>query len=175
MANQRQEDPADAAGAATPRVDRPDAPSVYGFGKATGPLLTWESVEAQLREAQNYWLATVYPDGRPHVTPIWGVWVEGMLYFSGFPGARWARNLAATPHVATHLESGNNVVIVEGLAEDIVTETALGERIIAAWNEKYGRLSPEPATDGVFRLRPRTVRAWSDSEGFADATRWTWK
>lgn len=157
------------------RVDRPHAPSVYGFSRAAGPLLDWAQVEARLRTAENYWLATVSPDGRPHVTPIWGVWVEGMLYFSGFPTARWVRNLAANSAVTAHLESGEEVVIVEGLAEDVVTDAALGERIVAAWDAKYGRLAPEPATDGVLRLRPRTARAWTDAETFADATRWTWE
>jgi nitroimidazol reductase NimA-like FMN-containing flavoprotein (pyridoxamine 5'-phosphate oxidase superfamily) len=108
------------------------------------------------------------------VTPVWGVWVDGMLYVSGFPEARWARNLAANPAVTAHLESGNEVVIVEGAAEDVVTDAELGERIIAAWDAKYGRLAPAPATDGICRIRPRTVRAWTDSETFADATRWTW-
>jgi nitroimidazol reductase NimA-like FMN-containing flavoprotein (pyridoxamine 5'-phosphate oxidase superfamily) len=160
--------------AAQPQVDRPQAPSVYGFSRADGPLLSWEYVEERLRTARNYWLATVYPDGRPHVTPVWGAWVDGMLYVSGFPQARWARNLAANPAVAAHLESGDEVVIVEGAAEDVVTDAELGERIIAAWDAKYGRLAPKPASDGICRIRPRTVRAWTDTESFADAARWTW-
>jgi len=172
--DQDDEDTSERQRAAQPQVDRPQAPSVYGFSRATGPLLSWEYVEERLRAARNYWLATVYPDGRPHVTPVWGVWVDGMLFVSGFPKARWARNLAANPAVAAHLESGDEVVIVEGVADDVVTDADLGARIVAAWNVKYGRLAPEPATDGICRIRPRTVRAWTDIEGFADATRWTW-
>ena len=158
-----------------PRVDRPQGPSDYGFGRATGPLLSWEEVGRRLREARNYWRATTRPDGRPHVTPLWGVWVEGALYVSGAPTTRWARNLAANPAISAHLESGDEVVIVEGRTEDVVTDAALGERIVAAWNAKYGRLAPEPASDGIFQLRPRTVRAWTDIEGFSDAARWTWE
>ena len=159
-----------------PHVDRPQAPSGYGISRASGPRLSWAFVEGRLREANNYWLATVRPDGRPHATPVWGVWVDGALYFSGIPTARWARNLAANPVIAAHLESGDNVVIVEGVAADVVTDATLGERIVAAWNAKYGRLAPEPATDGIFQLRPRTVRAWTDTDvALADATRWTWE
>ncbi|HEY8324245.1 MAG TPA: hypothetical protein VIG77_07110, partial [Ktedonobacterales bacterium] len=77
---------------------------------------------------------------------------------------------------AAHLESGDNVVIVEGLAAEVVTDATLGERIVAAWNAKYGQFAPEPASDGVMRLRPRTARAWTDTaEALADATRWTWQ
>lgn len=158
-----------------PRVDRPTAPSVYGFARATAPLLTWEAVEGQLRAARDYWLATVRPDGRPHVTPLWGVWVDGALYVTGFPRARWARNLAANPAVTAHLESGERVVIVEGRAADVVTDAEVGARIVAAWDAKYGRLHPEPATDGIFRILPRSVRAWTDAASFSDATRWTWE
>jgi nitroimidazol reductase NimA-like FMN-containing flavoprotein (pyridoxamine 5'-phosphate oxidase superfamily) len=137
-------------------------------------MLSWDEVEARLREAQNYWLATVRPDGRPHVTPVWGVWVDSALYVSGFPQARWARNLAANPAVTVHPESGEAVVIVEGLAEDVVTDAEQGRSIVEAWDAKYGRLHPEPATDGICRISPRSVRAWIDANTFADATRWTW-
>lgn len=167
-------DPHDADPQTQASVDRPRAPSVYGFARAAGPLLAWDAVEARLRQARNYWLATVRPDGRPHVTPVWGVWVDEALYVNGFPKARWARNLAANPAVSFHLESGDEVVIVEGWAEDVVTEAEVGARIVAAWDAKYGRLHPDPAGDGIFRVRPRTVRAWTDAATFSDATRWTW-
>lgn len=159
-----------------PHVDRPHAPAGYGISNGTGPRLSWAFVEERLRESRNYWLATTRPDGRPHVTPVWGVWVEGALYVSGIPTARWARNLAANPAIAAHLESGDNVVIVEGMAAEVVTDAALGERIVAAWNAKYGQFAPEPATDGMIQMRPRTARAWTDTaEALADATRWTWE
>jgi nitroimidazol reductase NimA-like FMN-containing flavoprotein (pyridoxamine 5'-phosphate oxidase superfamily) len=157
-----------------PRVDRPVAPTVYGFARATAPLLAWDVVEERLRYARNYWLATVRPDGRPHVTPVWGVWVEHALWVNGFPTSQWARNLMANPAVAVHLESADAVVIVEGTVEDIVTDEEVGGRVMAAWDAKYGRLHPEPATDGILRLKPRSVRAWTDAVSFSDATRWTW-
>lgn len=34
-----------------------------------------------LEEAQVFWISTVRPDGRPHVTPCAAVWREGILYF----------------------------------------------------------------------------------------------
>jgi hypothetical protein len=133
-------------------------------------LLSWSNIVLQLEQAENYWLATLSPQQRPHVTPIWGAWVAGALYFDGIPTARWARNLAANPATTIHLESGNEVVILEGLAEDVVTNAAVGKAIIDVWNTKYGRLLPEPDSDGIFRLRPQTARAWSQFPH--DATRW---
>jgi hypothetical protein len=51
------------------------------------------------------------------------------------------------------------------------TDVDLGERIVAEWLRKYGRLEPEPVDDGVFRVRPRSVRAWSRAT-LDDGTRW---
>jgi hypothetical protein len=104
--------------------------------------------------------------------PVWGVWLDATLYFDGPPTTRWARNLAANPRLTVHLESGEDVVIVDGLADDLVTDDELAGRIVTAWNVKYGRLAPEPATVGLFRQRPRSARAWSHSS-LVDGTRWT--
>lgn len=158
-------------GRRAPVASPAEAPPVYGFPEGVDGLLPWSYAEERLERARNYWLATTRPDGRPHVTPLWGVWVDGALYFNGLPTARWARNMAANPAVSVHLESGDEVVILEGAAEDVVTDADTGRRVVEAWDAKYGRLHPEPATDGLFRLRPRTARAWS-SGSLADGTRW---
>jgi nitroimidazol reductase NimA-like FMN-containing flavoprotein (pyridoxamine 5'-phosphate oxidase superfamily) len=98
------------------------------------------------------------------VTPLWGVWVGRALYFDGLPTTRWGRNLAANPRASVHLESADDVVIVDGEVEDVEgTSSKLGERIVRAWSAKYGRLEPEPATRGIFRLAPATVRAFTGS------------
>jgi hypothetical protein len=146
-------------------------PAGYAVASGEVDLLSWNDVEGPLRDALNYWLATTCPDGRPHVTPVWGVWVNGALYFDGIPTARWARNLAANPALAVHLESGAEVVILDGIAEDLETDLDLAARIVEAWDAKYGRLHPKPADQGIFCLRPRTARAWRSFP--EDATRWT--
>lgn len=160
-------------GVEVPRASRLPMPRGYEAAADDEPLLPWSRVVQRLEQAQNYWLATTWPDGRPHVTPIWGVWVDGGFYFDGIPTARWARNLVATPTIAVHLESGDNVVILEGVAEDLdrITDPALAVRIVEQWQTKYGRLLPQPLAQGMFRLRPRTAQAWSLFPH--DATRWT--
>ena len=157
--------------AVQPTRGRPIAPDLYPFPDDPRRWLPWSHVDQRLRDAPNYWLATAGPTGVPHATPVWGVWVDGALYFDGPPTTRWARNLAANPRLTVHLESGEDVVIIEGVAEDLVTDDGLAERIVSAWNAKYGRLAPEPSTTGLFRLRPNTARAWSRSS-LEDGTRW---
>ena len=55
-----------------------------------------------------------------------------------------------------------------------MTDAETGQRIVAAWDVKYGRLQPDPASDGIIRLRPSTARAWTDPNAMSDATRWDW-
>jgi hypothetical protein len=154
-----------------PAVSRPQAPPSYGFGKNSAPMLPWSHAVERLERSRYYWLATVRPDRRPHVTPLWGVWVDDALYFDGAPTTRWGRNLASNPAVSVHLDDGDDVVILEGSVEDLTTNAGLGARIVEAWDGKYGRLHPDPAGSGIVRLRPRTARAWS-SETLEDGTRW---
>jgi hypothetical protein len=71
---------------AEPEASRPHMP---GYGIA-GPLegrglLPWTWAEERLVESHDYWLATVHPDGRPHVTPVWGVWEHSAAWFSSSP------------------------------------------------------------------------------------------
>jgi hypothetical protein len=148
------------------------APASYPFPDEA--VLPWSHVDTRLSTAQVYWLCTVRPgvERPPHATPLWGSWVDRTLYLAGPPTTRWARNLAAHPAVTVHLESGENVVILEGVAEDVTTDAGLGRRIVDDWLGKYGRLAPDPAGDGIWRIRPRTVRAWS-SDALDDATGWT--
>jgi hypothetical protein len=129
-------------------------------------------VQDRLERARNYWLATTRPDGHPHVAPIWGVWLDWALYFDGLPTTRWARNLAMNSAAVIHLESGEEVVIIEGMVDELTTDAELGTHIVQAWDAKYGRLLPEPIQSGMFRLRPRAARAWSTS-ALTDGTRWS--
>jgi hypothetical protein len=154
-----------------PQASRPAAPAIYRFPKTPEELLPWSHAVERLERARNYWVATTRPDGRPHVTPVWSVWVDEALYFDGHPATRWARNIKAQPAMAAHLESGDDVVILEGVGEEVVTDADLADRIVTAWAAKYGRLLPEPAESGMFRLRPHAARAWSTAS-LEDGTMW---
>jgi hypothetical protein len=51
----------------------------FSYPAAAAP--SWQSVEAQLDRAELYWLTTVRADGRPHVTPVVGVWGDWRFAF----------------------------------------------------------------------------------------------
>ena len=66
----------------------------------------WEETRKALQEAELFWVSTVRADGRPHVTPVVGVWVDDAFYFSSGAGEQKSRNLAASPHCSV-ITGGN--------------------------------------------------------------------
>ncbi len=148
-------------------------PRGYGIDpkSATG-MIPWHEANEQRKKSRNYWVAPTRPDGRPHVMPVWGVWVEDKLYFSTHRRSRKARNLAANPAVVAHLESGDDAVIVEGTAREVRSKTQLAP-VDAAYVAKYKmRLSDIPAGSGVYAVEPRAVFAWREKDFPASTTRW---
>lgn len=151
---------------------RPLMPVGYGIAMGREGLLPWSWVMERLTVARNYWLATTRPDGRPHVMPVWGLWLDGALAFSTARGSRKARNFALHPDAVVHLESGDEVVILEGPVHE-VTDAALLARFADAYEAKY-RFRPDPhdAANGTYVLRPRVAFAWREQDFPVSATRW---
>jgi nitroimidazol reductase NimA-like FMN-containing flavoprotein (pyridoxamine 5'-phosphate oxidase superfamily) len=144
----------------------------YEVSASEEGMLSWGHVAERMERARNYWVSTTRPEGRPHVVPVWGVWVEGTLYFGTARGSRKARNLAANPALAVHLESGDDVVIIEGVAEEVADRGRL-TAVDAAYRAKYG-IGIGEAGDGAawFALEPAVAHAWLESEFPNTATRW---
>ena len=151
-----------------PRATRPTMPEGYGVPEGDEGMVPWRFVTERLERALSYWVCTTRPDGRPHAMPIWGGWVDGTLYVEGSPQTRRGRNLAANPSVVVHLESADEVVIIEETAEEIgMPEPSLAKRIAEAFGAKYASYNYRPTPDqwnegGLYAVRPRTVFAWSE-------------
>jgi nitroimidazol reductase NimA-like FMN-containing flavoprotein (pyridoxamine 5'-phosphate oxidase superfamily) len=141
-----------------------------GYGESSS-LIAWDAVRQRLADAKHYWLATTRPDGRPHVVPVDGIWLDGAWYFGGHPNTVHQRNLRTNQQIAVHLDDATAVVVVEGRAEWITPSGKDAKRLAAASRAKYGFAPPNGYRLGVWQLRPERVIAW---QGFpADATRFT--
>lgn len=151
--------------------DRPVMPEGYGVPDSTDGLLEWERVQGRLESSMQYWMATTRTDGRPHVVPRWGVWLDGGLYYDGAPSTVHARNLRSNPACTLHLEDGWQAVVVEGnsgAADPPGLE--LGGRIAGAISAKCeaSGYSPEPDAwegedaGGLMRFTPTKAMAWFD-------------
>lgn len=159
-----------------PRVDRPYIADDYGIPDHLDGTLPWAWAEERLADAPVYWVATVTPANRPHVTPIWGVWVDGAFWMEGGARTRRFTNLIANAAAVVTIERGDDAVILEGDAE-LVTDLdePTIERLLAAYR-KYVPTHGYEATannwrDGIWRVTPRKVLGWSSFP--ADTTRWT--
>jgi hypothetical protein len=76
-----------------------------------------EPVASRVEQARNVWMATVRPDGRPHLVPVWFVTEGERWYICIAPGSVKARNLSANPRVSLALEDGDHPYILEGQAQ----------------------------------------------------------
>ena len=100
----------------------------------------WSVARDRLDAAAIYWLSTVRRDGRPHVTPVAAVWMDGSLYFSTGPEEQKSQNLASNDRCI--LTTGCNLfnegldVIVEGRAVRAEDETQL-RRLVELFATKY--------------------------------------
>jgi hypothetical protein len=160
-------------GGTAPAAERPNFPG-YGIAQEAAGMLTWQWVSERMAAARNYWIGTTRPDGRPHVAPVWGVWLDEVFYFGSGAKSVKARNLRANPAVAVHLESGDECLIFEGVLEPVIApDRAWFERFADAYEAKYGGFRPEyPEGEGTYRLRPRVAFAWTEKEYPTTATRW---
>jgi hypothetical protein len=131
-------------------------------------MLDWADVEARLVASTHYWLATVRPDGRPHVVPRWGVWLDGKFWYDGAPTTVHVRNLVANQACSLNLENGTEAVIVEGESLPARADAdPLGARIAEAFS-KYHELGYRPKPDawageqggGLRVLTPHRALAW---------------
>ena len=136
-------------------VDRPAMATGYGVGdpKYGFEPIEWGWVVERLTASRSYWVATTRADGRPHLSPV--------------PESLKARCLRRDPRVVIHLESGDEVVILEGVARP-ARATA---EVVYDYARKYGiELGEEP--EGMFRLSLTKALAWLESDFPRTATRW---
>src|SRR5215470_3326616 len=124
------------------------------FSEPGSAATPWRQTRAALESAQMFWITTVRGDGRPHVTPLVAVWLDGAVYFSTGDTEQKARNLAVNPHVilATGCGTWNEGldVVVEGDAVP-VTDNALLTRLARAWAAKWDGRWQYQVKDGRFR------------------------
>ncbi|MBU6359286.1 MAG: pyridoxamine 5'-phosphate oxidase family protein [Chloroflexota bacterium] len=115
--------------------------------------------DPRLDTERNIWLATTRPDGRPHLTPIWFVWMHDKIYFCTQGKAVKTRNLTANPNVAFSLENGDKPAIGEGVAK--LLEAPFPTEIVAAFKTKYNwDMNTDPGYTALFEIAPQKWLSW---------------
>ena len=164
----------------TPELD----PKFSSPGATARP---WSEARSVLDEAEIYWLSTVRPDGRPHVTPVAAVWIDEALVYGTGPTERKAHNLAANPK--TILTTGTNEldegfdIVVEGESARL-TDPAMLRPVSKAFHEKYsGMFEYDVHDDGsvsnreggevlLFRVAPVKAFGFGRGKDSFSQTRW---
>ena len=143
------------------------------YGEPEATAVPWEQAEEVLAAAPLYWVTTLRPDGRPHVTPLVAVWHAGAMHFATGAEERKGRNLAANRTClfttgTNALHSGTDLVL-EGEAVQLADDTAL-QGVADAFLAKYGEEWHFEVGDGkfghgsgsalVYRVEPTVVHAF---------------
>ncbi len=158
----------------------PSQPRMFG-GYVGSARLPWTWATERLSRARTYWIATTCPDGQPHSRPVWGIWLDNTFYFS--TGSLAAQNLVAHPAITVHLESGSEVVIIEGTAEP-VADASLLERVVSLYNQKYlWDLDANHLPGPFYAVRSQVAFGWHfeeselspESTALGNATRWRFR
>lgn len=172
------------------RANQPATTLDARFSSPDAAAIEWTVGATALSKADVYWLSTVRPDGRPHVTPLIAVWHEGALYITTGPDERKAKNLANNPHCV--VTTGSNSLtegvdlVVEGDAVRVTDEDRL-QHVADVFASKYGTDTWHfTVQDGAFRneggggialvfeIDPSTVFGFGKGESFSQ-TRWQFR
>ena len=156
-----------------PVATRPHMPKNYRIldESAGSGLLPWGRVSERLAASRNYWIYTTRPDGRPHAKPVWGLWLEERFYFGTNPKSVDGLNISANPSLTVHLESGDDVVILEGRAR-VVTDSALLSRLDKAYHAKYSYHLVRGDEGSVYVFLQKVVFAWLERDFIGSATKY---
>ena len=153
------------------------------FSSPGVPATPWDAARDALSAAEIFWISTVRPDGRPHVTPLMTVLIDDELYFCTGPTEQKARNLEANTSVALTTGASSMAegldLVVEGDAvrvTDVPTLSAAAERYRSKYGWTFeGRDGALHSDDGgeayLFRVDARRGFAFGKGEEHFSQTR----
>jgi hypothetical protein len=156
-----------------------------GFSSPDATPVPWAEATKDLEKAEIFWLSTVRPDGRPHVTPLAAVWRDGAIYFCTGSSERKTLNLAENQHVV--VTTGCNVfkegldIVIEGDAVR-TTDQAKLQGLADGLRAKYGSFFDFQVREGglagedgdvapAFEVAPKRAFGFARGEQFSQ-TRW---
>jgi PPOX class probable F420-dependent enzyme len=162
------------------------------------PLLEWSKIEERLGQGltqapdaggpnrHTCWLATINPDGSPHVTGIGALWAESTFWFETGRNTRKGRNIARDPRCTLSVATQEFDLVVEGRADLIIDPTTVAA-MAARWaaggwpatvDETGSALTAEYSAPSagrppwfVYRITPKSATALLTVEP-GGATRW---
>lgn len=140
-----------------------------------GGLLPWHKAEMRLIQSRHYWVATTWPDGRPHLTTVWGAWNQDAFWFSAGRSSRKSRNLQARPRCTVGTEDPEHPIVFDGKAELITNPALIAiflNRINTKYRTSYSLEFMNPEQKACYRVRPEVAIGVEEHNFTGSATRW---
>jgi PPOX class probable F420-dependent enzyme len=161
------------------------------------PALDWTAITARLDDGltqapgtggpdrHTCWLATINPDGTPHLTGIGAMWADGSFWFETGRQTRKGRNLARDPRCTLSVATREFDLVVEGDAS-LVTDPPTVAKLAKLWavdwpcrvdesgealTAEFSAPSAGPPPWHVYRIAARRATALATIEP-GGATRW---
>jgi Pyridoxamine 5'-phosphate oxidase len=177
-------------------MDAVNLDNIYG-----APLLEWPRIQSRLERGMTQapgtggpsrhtcWLATINPDGSPHVTGVGGLWLDAAFWFQTGEATRKGKNLARDARCTLSVAAEEFDLVVEGEAHKVtdppIVADLAGRWAAGGWPARvdesgqaltadYSAPSAGPPPWFVYRLTPRTATAVGAVEPFG-ATRWRFR
>lgn len=129
--------------------------------------MTPQELDEFLREERTVRVATVSPDGEPHVAPMWFVWHDGAMYVTSLKRSRRQRDVERGSRVAACVDAGEEYgelrgVVLYGEFADVDPP----QEVRKAFGEKYwgGVEVPDRRSHAWLALRPDRVASWDFSK-----------
>jgi len=122
----------------------------------------WRAIEGRLSREDTIWFATTRSDGRPHLAPMWFVWLDDKIYICTGSNTQKFTNMRHNQNVALALTDPHKVVLIEGEAHVAARSTveALANHFYHKyeWDFRY-----DDSTDWrLIEITPYKILAWGD-------------
>jgi Pyridoxamine 5'-phosphate oxidase len=169
------------------------------LGKPEGlPTIEWSHVETQLADLlthddprspnrSTFWLASLNPDGSPHVTSVGALWHAGSCWFQTGQCTRKAKNVERDPRCTVSVATKGYDVMISGDARR-VTDAPIVAELAALWAQGGWPAEPDDSGTGitapfnapalgpppwfVYQVTPRTATAVGTAEETPGSMRW---
>lgn len=137
-----------------------------------------DEARSMLEACRHLQVASLGPDGRPHLVPMWyALDDDGLIAFTTYAKSQKIKNLQRDPRITVMVEAGEAYnelrgVMIDGEAEVITDDPEHTARIMALIGAKHGgrprpdfSQSPPEITSAahkraVVRVHPQRIRSW---------------
>ncbi|MDQ1697632.1 MAG: hypothetical protein QOJ03_2985 [Frankiaceae bacterium] len=148
-----------------------------GVNQRADIVLTPDEVHQVLAGTRTATMATIGPDGQPHLVAMWFALIDGDICFETKSKSQKAVNLRRDPRITCLVEDGATYeelrgVAIEGRAE-VTDDADLLWRIgVNIWERYYGPYTDElkPIVETMLnkrvavRVHPERIRSWDHSK-----------